>query len=115
MTKPVFYKLSMLICLLAECTATYSLSQYQKLQHTIEAASPGAQLHIDSIVNAEITTIIFCVLVAIPFRANFFFLLFFLRHTYPKWYNTTRHAATVVITAGVFAAVVISTWAVAWE
>jgi len=119
----VLYQLAMLICLAAECTATYSLSKYEDLQGHIEAASGSAppsesrkhnaHLHNNDLIDAEIITIVFCVLVACLYGADFFFLLFFPRRTYPKWYNRTKLVCAVVITAGIFVAAVVSTNVVA--
>lgn len=99
----------MLICLAAECTATYSLSKYEALQTHIEA-TPGhlPHLHNNDIIAAEVLTIVFCVFVATLFGADFFFLVFFPRRTYPKWYNATKKALAVGITLGIFAAALMS-------
>lgn len=108
----VVYQLAMLVCLAAECTATYSLSKYQDLQKKVEKTSPyagTASLYNNDIVNAEILTIVFCVFVATIFGADFFFLLFFPKRTYPRWYNLSRKAAAVAITAGLTAAAIYST------
>ncbi|KAG7092025.1 hypothetical protein E1B28_008407 [Marasmius oreades] len=110
----VVYQLAMLICLAAECTATYSLDKYEDLQKHVEAWS-GHRAHLfnNDIIDAEITTIVFCVMVATLFGADFFFLLFFPRRRYPAWYTITKKIFAVVITAGVFAAAVLSTVIVA--
>lgn len=99
----------MLICLAAECTATYSLAKYTRLQDNVEEASNRvAALHNDDIIAAECLTIVFCVFVATLFGADFFFLLFFPRHRYPVWYNASRKGLAIFITAGVFAAALMS-------
>lgn len=98
----------MLICLAAECTATYSLTKYEDLQKHVEAANGGAHLHNNDIIAAECLTIVFCVFVATLFGAEFFFLLFFPQRTYPKWYNATKKCLAVGITVGVFAAALMS-------
>jgi hypothetical protein len=98
----------MLICLAAECTATYSLSKYEDLQTHVQEANGSAQLHNNDIIAAECLTIVFCVLVATLFGAEFFFLLFFPARTYPKWYNATRKGLAVGITLGVFTAALMS-------
>lgn len=111
-SSPVVYQLAMLVCLAAECTATYSLSKYEKLQNHIElnsAYAGTASLYNNDIIGAAITTIVFCVFVATLFGADFFFLLFFPRRTYPRWYNAARKAAAVAITAGLTAAAIYST------
>lgn len=109
----VVYQLAMLICLAAECTATYSLSKYEKLQTNVQNASPGALLHNNDIISAQIVTIVFCVLVATIFGADFFFLLFFPRREYPAWYNASRKACAIVIACGLAAATIMSTVIVA--
>jgi hypothetical protein len=109
----VVYKLAMFACLAAECAATYSLNKYEKLQVHAEALSSTVHLENNDLINAEITTIVFCVLVACLFGADFFFLVFFPRRTYPTWYNITKRVCAVVITTGVFVSALISTWVVA--
>ncbi|KAL0573781.1 hypothetical protein V5O48_008168 [Marasmius crinis-equi] len=110
----VVYQLAMLICLAAECTSTYSLAKYEKLQDHIEFWSGfRASVHNNDIIDAEILTIVFCVFVATLFGADFFFLLFFPRRRYPKWYNTTKKALAVFITGGVLAGALMSTIVVA--
>ncbi|KZP34149.1 hypothetical protein FIBSPDRAFT_385 [Athelia psychrophila] len=107
----------MLVCLAAECTATYSLSKYEYLQTNVEtAAIPGAaraQLHNDDLIAAECIVIVFSVFVATLFGADFFFLLFFPRRVYPRWYNMVRKTLAVGITAGVLAGAVMSSVVVA--
>lgn len=120
------YQLAMLICLAAECTATYSLSKYEDLQTHVEAtprdnpsllpstpipSNPDGRphLHNDNLIAAESLTIVFCVFVATLFGADFFFLLFFPRRTYPYWYTVAKKALAVGITLGVLAAALMST------
>ncbi|KAF8315423.1 hypothetical protein DL93DRAFT_2196791 [Clavulina sp. PMI_390] len=106
----IVYQIAMLICLAAECTATYSLAKYEKLQDHIEDWSGNvAALYNDDIVASEVLTIVFCVFVATLFGADFFFLLFFPKKRYPSWYNSIRKGAAIFITGGVFAAVLMST------
>jgi hypothetical protein len=110
----VVYQLAMLICLAAECTCTYSLDKYEDLQKHVESFSGHrAHLYNNDIIDAEITTIVFCVMVATLFGADFFFLLFFPRRRYPSWYTITKKIFAVVITMGVFAAAVMSTVVIA--
>ncbi|KAF8319223.1 uncharacterized protein EI90DRAFT_2925714 [Cantharellus anzutake] len=104
----------MLTCLAAECTATYSLAKYTALQEHIEKYTHGrSSLHQHDILVAEAMTICFCVFVATLFGADFFFLLFWPRRLYPMWYNFTKKALAVAITAGVFASAVLSNVVVA--
>lgn len=113
----------MLICLAAECTATYSLSKYKDLQKHIQADSiPSSSrppiptrphLHSDDLIAAECIVIVFCVFVATLFGADFFFLLFFPRRIYPRWYNTARKTLAVGITVGVLVGAVVSSVVVA--
>lgn len=99
----------MLICLAAECTATYSLSKYEDLQTNVEMAGGHLpHLHNNDLIAAQCLTIVFCVLVATIFGADFFFLLFFPQRIYPKWYNTTRKGLALGITIGVFAGALMS-------
>ncbi|KAF7970291.1 hypothetical protein HWV62_24414 [Athelia sp. TMB] len=115
--------LAMLICLAAECAATYSLAKYEGLQDHVEATVvpassllPGAthpQLHNDDIIAAEVIIIVFCVFVATLFGADFFFLLFFPRRIYPRWYNITRKLLAVGIALGVLAGALMSSVVVA--
>jgi len=110
----IVYQLAMLICLAAECTATYSLDKYENLQKHVESAtSHTAALHNNDIIAAECLTIVFCVFVATLFGADFFFLLFFPRRRYPVWYNSTKKALAVVITLGVLAAALMSSVVIA--
>ncbi|KAK1227471.1 hypothetical protein PQX77_009534 [Marasmius sp. AFHP31] len=110
----IVYQLAMLIGLAAECTATYSLSKYEKQQEHIENWTGGrATVKNNDIIDAEILTIIFCVFVATIFGADFFFLLFFPRRRYPSWYVRTKKAMAVVISAGMLAAALMSTIVVA--
>ncbi|GAA6009572.1 uncharacterized protein JCM10292_006683 [Rhodotorula paludigena] len=99
----VVYQLAMLICLAAECTATYSYAKYEDLEEHVENAFPPADLNRTNIMGFHISTIVFCVFVATIFGADFFFLLMFPRHVFPRWYQTTKKALAVFITAGVFA------------
>lgn len=104
----------MVICLVAECVATYSLSKYEDLQDHIESASLHlASLHNDDLIAAECLTIVFCVFVATLFGADFFFLLFFPKRRYPRWYNATKKGLAIAITLGVLAAAIMSTVVVA--
>jgi hypothetical protein len=122
----IIYQLAMLICLAAECTATYSLSKYEDLQTHVETVArnekfrnspafpnPNVHLHNNNLVDAEIVTIVFCVMVATLYGADFFFLLMFPARRYPKWYNVTKLFLAVVITLGVLVAAIVSTWVVA--
>jgi hypothetical protein len=85
------------------------LSKYEDLQTHVEAANGrGAHLHNNDIIAAECLTIVSCVFVATLFGADFFFLLFFPRRTYPSWYNATKQGLAVGITLGVFAAALMS-------
>ncbi|KPV73352.1 uncharacterized protein RHOBADRAFT_38529 [Rhodotorula graminis WP1] len=109
----VAYQLAMLICLAAECTATYSLSKYEDLQDHIEDRFAPAHLYNNDLLDMEITTIVMCVAVACWFGADFFFLLMFPRQSYPRWYQKTKKAMAVTICFGVFAAALGSTIVVA--
>ncbi|KAF9254113.1 hypothetical protein L218DRAFT_968409 [Marasmius fiardii PR-910] len=110
----VVYQLAMLICLAAECTATYSLDKYQDLEKHVEHW-PGSQAHLfrRDIYGAQVMTIVFCVLVATLFGADFFFLLFFPRRRYPSRYTITKKILAVFITVGVFASALMSTIVIA--
>ncbi|KAL0949300.1 hypothetical protein HGRIS_009377 [Hohenbuehelia grisea] len=104
----------MLICLAAECTATYSLSKYETQQTNIELdIGHTAQVHNNDIIAAECLTIVFCVFVATLFGADFFFLLFWPRRRYPRWYSSAKKLLAVGITMGVLAAALMSTIIVA--
>ncbi|KAL0059406.1 hypothetical protein AAF712_013847 [Marasmius tenuissimus] len=100
----------MLICLAAECTSTYSLAKYDSLKDHVEEFTGGrATLHKNDLKSAEVLTIFFCVMVATLFGADFFFLLFFPRRRYPRWYVLLKKFFAVFITAGVLAAALMST------
>lgn len=108
----------MLICLAAECTATYSLSKYDDLQTHVKASALASgptrpHLHKIDLKTAEVLTIVFCVFVATLFGADFFFLLFFPRRVYPQWYNVARKALAVWITLGVLSGALMSSVVVA--
>ncbi|KAH9474288.1 hypothetical protein JR316_0013451 [Psilocybe cubensis] len=117
----VVYQIAMLTGLAAECTATYSLSKYQTLKHnfyvqsTILEPSSSTSAHLDqrSLNSSAISTIVFCVLVATLFGADFFFLVFWPERRYPKWYVRVKEVLAVIITAGVGASAIVSTWVVA--
>ncbi|KAF5373962.1 hypothetical protein D9758_000710 [Tetrapyrgos nigripes] len=124
----IVYQIAMNVCLAAECTATYSLSKYEDLQTHVErdsrpliAANPSlstngsdhAALHNNDLIAAEVLTIVFCVFVATLFGADYFFLTFWPRRVYPRWYVNTRGFLAVGITAGVFAAALMSTIVIA--
>lgn len=110
----IIYQIAMLVCLAAECTATYSLAKYEKLQDHVEALSGHiASLHNDDIVASSDVTIVFCVLVATLFGADFFFLLFFPKRRYPQWYHAIKKACAVFITLGLLGATLMSTIVVA--
>jgi hypothetical protein len=100
----------MLVGLAAECTATYSFSKYSIQQHRIEKGTDfAATVHSDDIRHAAITTIVFCVLVATLFGADFFFLVFWPRRVYPTWYNLAKLVLAVAISIGMLAAALQST------
>ncbi|EGU10967.1 hypothetical protein RTG_03180 [Rhodotorula toruloides ATCC 204091] len=105
----IAYQVAMLVCLAAECTATYSLDKYEDLQTHIESRFSPAHLYQNDLIDMEISTIVFCVAVACLFGADFFFLLQFPRRVYPKWYQTTKKVLAVVITLGIFACALGST------
>ncbi|BGP43565.1 hypothetical protein JCM10450v2_007738 [Rhodotorula kratochvilovae] len=109
----VAYQLAMLICLAAECTATYSLSKYEDLQTHIESRFSPAHLYNNDIIDMQISTIVMCVAVACWFGADFFFLLQFPRHSYPRWYASIKKAMAIVITLGILACAIGSTVVVA--
>ncbi|PPQ65799.1 hypothetical protein CVT26_000384 [Gymnopilus dilepis] len=102
---------------LPQCTATYSLSKYDHLQDNVErystAFSPPspspASLHNNDIIDSAITTIVFCVLVATVFGADFFFLVFWPERAYPVWYSVIKKLLAVVVMAGVGVAAITST------
>jgi len=104
----VLYQLGMLISLAAECAATYSLAKYEGLQGNIENGYPGAHLYQNDLIDAEILTIVFCVLVSCLFGADFFFLAQFPRQVYPVWYQTIKKGCAVFITLGMIAACILS-------
>lgn len=112
----IVYQLAMLIALAAECTATYSLSKYEDLQDHVQSysislspSSPRALLHNNDIIDSAIVTIVFCVLVATVFGADFFFLVFWPERTYPKWYTVSKKVLAAVVMAGVGVAAITST------
>ncbi|THU82595.1 hypothetical protein K435DRAFT_385520 [Dendrothele bispora CBS 962.96] len=124
----IVYQIAMNVCLAAECTATYSLSKYEDLQTNVELfsrtqiannpslstnGSDHAALHNNDLIAAEVLTIVFCVFVATLFGADYFFLTFWPKRVYPRWYVNTRGFLAVGITAGVFAAALMSTIIVA--
>ncbi|KIY64900.1 hypothetical protein CYLTODRAFT_412971 [Cylindrobasidium torrendii FP15055 ss-10] len=112
-SRVIWYQIGMLIGLSAECTATYSLAKYQDLQDHIEGWFPGAHLYNNDIVDMSIVTIVFGVLTAFLFGADFFFLALFPKRLYPHWYDVFRCSFAVVICAGMFAAALGSTIVVA--
>lgn len=109
----IAYQAAMMICLAAECTATYSLSKYEDLQDHVEDRFAPAHLYNNDIIDMQITTIVLCVAVACLYGADFFFLLQFPRRRYPLWYQRTKEFFAVTITCGVFAAALGSTIVVA--
>ncbi|GAA6037520.1 hypothetical protein JCM8097_008235 [Rhodosporidiobolus ruineniae] len=102
----ITYQLAMLVCLAAECCATYSLSKYEDLQTHIENRFAPAHLYNNDIIDMEIVTIVMCVMVACLYGADFFFLVQFPRRRYPMWYQQTKKALAVTITSGVLAAAI---------
>ncbi|GAA5882785.1 hypothetical protein JCM3774_006090 [Rhodotorula dairenensis] len=109
----VAYQAAMMICLAAECTATYSLAKYENLQDNIENRFAPAHLYNNDICDMQISTIVICVAVACLYGADFFFLLQFPRRRYPLWYQRTKEFFAVTITCGVFACALGSTIVVA--
>ncbi|GAA5884702.1 hypothetical protein JCM16303_005237 [Sporobolomyces ruberrimus] len=109
----IAYQAAMLICLAAECTATYSLSKYEDLQDHIEDRFAPAHLYQNDLIDFEIVIIVFCVFVATLFGADFFFLLQFPKHRYPDWYQNTKKFFAIFITTGVFVGALGSTIVVA--
>ncbi|KAF8917559.1 hypothetical protein CPB85DRAFT_1214942 [Mucidula mucida] len=114
----------MLTGLAAECTATYSLSKYEDLQTHIETwfstrpnpTQPngvGAHLYQNDLIDVQIVTIVFCVLTACIFGADFFFLAMFPRQVYPRWYDIARRGSAVIVSLGMLAAALGSTIVVA--
>ncbi|GAA5820983.1 hypothetical protein JCM11251_001907 [Rhodosporidiobolus azoricus] len=102
----IFYQLAMMVCLAAECCATYSLSKYEDQQDNIERDFPPAHVYNNDLIDMEITTIVMCVMVATLFGADFFFLAQFPKRTYPMWYQKTKKALAVTVTSGVLAAAI---------
>jgi hypothetical protein len=93
-----------------KCTATYSLAKYQSHQSRIATLSNyTAQVHNNDLFAAACTTIVFCVLVATLFGADFFFLVFWPRRRYPLWYNVAKVILAVGITLGMAAASLMTT------
>ncbi|BGP58248.1 hypothetical protein JCM8202v2_005909 [Rhodotorula sphaerocarpa] len=116
----IAYQAAMLICLAAECTATYSLSKSDRqinpdedLQDHVEKRFAPAHLYNNGIIDMEISTIVLAVSVACLFGADFFFLLQFPRRRYPLWYQRTKEVFAVAITSGIFACALGSTIIVA--
>ncbi|RDB26569.1 hypothetical protein Hypma_005678 [Hypsizygus marmoreus] len=110
----IFYQLAMNTCLAAECTATYSLAKYSSLEDNVRATTNGAAtVHHNDIFSAQCLTIVSCVLVATIFGADMFFLIFWPRRKYPRWYNITKQALAFIIMAAVAAATLFSTIVVA--
>ncbi|GAA5906024.1 uncharacterized protein JCM6883_002527 [Sporobolomyces salmoneus] len=109
----IAYQAAMLICLAAECTATYSLAKYEDTQDRVEDRFAPAHYYQNDLVDFAITTIVFSVFVATLFGADFFFLLQFPKRRYPDWYQNTKKFCAIVITTGVFAAALGSTIVVA--
>ncbi|KAK7025478.1 hypothetical protein VNI00_016007 [Paramarasmius palmivorus] len=106
----VVYQLAMLIGLSAECCATYSLAKYDNLAEHVNFWSGGrATLHKNDSYSSSVVSIIFCVFVATLYGADFFFLLFFPRRLYPRWYVWTKEALAVIITAVEQSKIVIAT------
>jgi hypothetical protein len=68
-----------------------------------------AHLYNNNIIDAAIVTIVFCVLVATVFGADFFFLLFWPQRRYPRWYDVTKLLVAVVVSLGMAAAALMST------
>ncbi|EAU83383.2 hypothetical protein CC1G_09077 [Coprinopsis cinerea okayama7 len=100
----------MITALSAECTATYSLSKYNFHESDIEEASGHTMVVFNNdIYAAQCVTIVFCVLVATLFGADFFFLVFWPRRKYPQWYNGAKKGLAVGITMGMAAAALMST------
>ncbi|ORY92629.1 hypothetical protein BCR35DRAFT_4922 [Leucosporidium creatinivorum] len=112
-TRIIIYQCAMLVCLAAECTATYSLDKYEDLQTHIETTFPGSHLYQNDIIDVQIVTIVFNVLVACIFGAEFFFLAQYPAHTYPKWYRRSMEGAAIFICLGLTAAALSSTIIVA--
>ncbi|TFK20330.1 hypothetical protein FA15DRAFT_759462 [Coprinopsis marcescibilis] len=106
----IIYKIAMLTGLAAECCATYSLAKYNSQEANVERVSGNvAEVHNNDIYAASCITILFCVLVATLFGADFFFLLFWPRRRYPRWYNRSKKGLAVMISIGMAAATIMST------
>ncbi|KAG6860826.1 hypothetical protein C0995_007157 [Termitomyces sp. Mi166 len=102
------------LCLAAECTATYSLSKYEDLQrHVGDYTNNAAKVYNNDIIAAEVLTIVFCVLVATLFGADYFFLIFWPERKYPRWYNIARIGCALFILIGLWTAALASTVIVA--
>lgn len=111
-SRVISYQVAMLVGLAAECTATYSLDKYEDLQGHIETwfSTPSRFVHVyqNDLIDVQIATIVFCVLTACVFGADFFFLAMFPRQRYPRWYNVARRVAAVVTALGMAAAALAS-------
>ncbi|KAL7418812.1 hypothetical protein Q5752_006496 [Cryptotrichosporon argae] len=105
----IAYQVAMLVGLAAECTATYSLAKYEDLQGLYENNYTGAHFYQNDLIDCEISTIVFCVLVACVFGADFFFLLQFPRQRYPLWYQICKKTAAVIVTLGILGSAIAST------
>ena len=93
-----------------QCTATYSLSKYEDQQTNIEMLSGHTALvHNNNLIDSAIVTIVFCVLVATIFGADFFFLVLWPQRQYPLWYHTVKKFLAVVIALGMGIAAFTST------
>ncbi len=93
-----------------QCTTTYSLSKYEDLQTNIEMLSGHAALvHNNNLIDSAIVAIVFCVLVATIFGADFFFLVLWPQRQYPLWYHKAKKFLAVVIALGMGIAAFTST------
>jgi len=109
----VIYQLAMVLTVVSECLATYSLDRYLQIQKDIEAFQPGSSYYNNDIVGCAGLSIFAGVFTATVFGTMFFFNLFWPALPESKLWSRIKYAGSIFATLCVFAAALASTIVVA--
>ncbi|KDQ50994.1 hypothetical protein JAAARDRAFT_211425 [Jaapia argillacea MUCL 33604] len=105
----VWYQLAMIVTVVAECVATYSMSKYLDMQTNTEKFFPGSSYYNNDIVAAGALTIFAGVLTAIVFGCFFFFLLFWPESPETMFWSLVKKISAISCSVLVLAAAILST------
>jgi len=109
----VVYQLAMLLTVVGECLATYTLDKYLQIQNIVEEYQRGASYYNNDIVGVAGLTIFAGVYTATVFGTMFFFLLFWPALPESRLWSRIKYTGSIFATVAVFAAALASTIVVA--